>query len=227
MVSQNMLETYTGIDMDMLIGLAGILVLGIVAQWLAWMVKIPSILLLLLFGILAGPVFGVLQPDTLFGLDLLIPLVSLSVAVILFEGGLTLHLSELKQTGTVVWRIISIGAAATWLMASYAAYLCFGMNWQLSLLLGAVLIVSGPTVIGPLLMQIKPNSRMRSILKWEGILIDPIGALAAVLVYEIIVETTYGSPALFVLFAVVKTLAVGLALGAAGAWSMMVMYQRY
>ncbi len=212
--------------MDILLGLAGILVLGIMAQWLAWMWRIPSILLLLLFGILTGPVFGFLQPDLLFG-DLLLPLVSLSVAIILFEGGLTLHYSELKETGAVMGKLISIGALVTWLLCSYFAYLCFGLDLKLSFLLGAILIVSGPTVIGPLLMQVRPNSRMRSILKWEGILIDPIGALVSVLMFEIIVETGYGSTAGFVAFAVAKTIGVGLVLGIGGALLMIILFQRY
>lgn len=218
--------------MEIMIGLACIIVFGLLAQWLAWCWKIPSILLLLLFGILAGPVsqalgYPTLDPEALFGSGLLQAIVSLSVAVILFEGGLTLRVSELKETGSVVWKLITIGAAATWLLAAYFAHLCLGLSWQLSLLLGAVLIVSGPTVIGPLLIQVKPNTRMRSILKWEGILIDPIGALASVLMYEIILESGHGSPSVFITIAVVKTLVIGTVLGVAGAWLMMLLYRRY
>lgn len=218
--------------MDVKIGLTCIVVLGIFAQWLAWAWKIPSILLLLLFGIIAGPVlqaagYPSLNPELMFGSDLMQSIVALSVAIILFEGGLTLRLSELKETGSVVWKLITVGAAVTWALASYFAHVCFGLSWQLSLLLGAVLIVSGPTVIGPLLIQVKPNSRMRSILKWEGILIDPIGALASVLMYEIIVESGHGSTSLFVTFAVLKTIVIGTLLGIAGAWLIVFFYKRY
>ncbi len=134
------------------------IVLGIAAQWLAWRLKIASILLLLLVGFLAGPVTGLVDPDKLLG-DLLPPLVSLAVALILYEGGLTLRFGDLREAGGVVWRLITIGGAITWLLGAGSAWFILGLSPALSILLGAVLVVSGPTVIGPLLREIRPRVR--------------------------------------------------------------------
>ena len=148
-----------------------------------WERKIASILLLLLVGFLAGPVTGLVDPDELLG-DLLPPVVSLGVALILYEGGLTLRFGDLREAGGVVWRLITIGMAITWLLGAGSAWLILGLGPALSILLGALLVVSGPTVIVPLLREIRPPGPTGKILKWEGIVIDPIGAMLAVLVFE-------------------------------------------
>jgi len=132
-----------------LIGLASIIILGIGSQWLAWRLHLPSILILLVVGFLAGPVTGFLQPDEFFG-GLLLPFVSISVALILFEGGLSLRLKELKDTSRVVMGLVTIGAIISWVCGAWAAHRLIGLDWQLAILLGAILIVTGPTVIGPL-----------------------------------------------------------------------------
>jgi NhaP-type Na+/H+ or K+/H+ antiporter len=171
---------------DLLLGLASIIVLGIGAQWLAWRLHLPSILLLLVFGFIAGPVTGFLDPDAIFG-DLLLPVVSLSVAIILLEGGLNLRISELRQVGGVVGKLITIGILVTWLIGSAAAYFILDLDFALSVLLGAILVVTGPTVIIPLLRHLRPSGAVGPILKWEGITIDPIGAILAVLVFGAII----------------------------------------
>lgn len=168
-----------------LIGLTSIILLGVVAQWLAWRLRLPAILLLLSFGIIAGPVTGFLDPDALLG-HLLLPLVSISVAIILFEGGLSLSLAELRQVGSVVRNLISVGILVTWIIIAAAAYLILGLNLPLSVLLGAILVVTGPTVIVPLLRHVRPVRSVSSIVRWEGIMNDPIGAMLAVLVFEAI-----------------------------------------
>src|SRR5690606_10662439 len=168
---------------NLLIGLTAIVVFGIGAQWLGWRLRLPSILILLLFGFLAGPVLGLIDPDSLLG-EVLFPVVSLSVALILFEGGLTLRRDELPHIRGVLLRLISIGAVITWVVAALAARLILNLSWSVSILLGAILIVTGPTVIGPLLRQIKPQGQAGAAVKWEGILIDPVGAVLAVLVFE-------------------------------------------
>jgi len=145
--------------------------------------RMPSILFLLVFGFLAGPVTGLLDPDALLG-ELLLPIVSISVAIILFEGGLTLRLEELREIGGVVLALVTLGAIVTWSLAAAAAHFVLGLEVQVAVLLGAVLVVTGPTVIGPLLRHVRPTGRVADILKWEGIVIDPIGALLAVLVFE-------------------------------------------
>ncbi|MCA9446551.1 MAG: cation:proton antiporter, partial [Candidatus Omnitrophica bacterium] len=151
-----------------LVSLSSIVILGISAQWLAWKLRFPSILFLLIFGFVAGPVTGFLHPDELMG-DLLLPFVSICVALILFEGGLTLSLKELREIGGVVFALISVGMAVTWGISSAAAHFVLGLNLPISVLLGAILVVTGPTVIGPLLRHIRPVGKVADVLKWEGI----------------------------------------------------------
>lgn len=163
--------------------LAGIGLLAAIAQWGAWRVRLPAILFLLIFGILAGPVTGLLDPDALFG-DLLFPIISLSVAVILFEGALTLRLSELHDIGRTVRNLVTIGALITWLITSAIVYFVVGFDYDLALLFGAMVVVTGPTVIVPMLRTVRPVKKVADILRWEGIVIDPIGALLAVLAFN-------------------------------------------
>ena len=187
----------TGHGSGLSAALAGILFLGVGAQWLAWRLRLPSILLLLLFGFLAGPVAAAvtphffaraysLNPAALFGEELLLSLVSLAVGLILFEGGLTLNWREISTVRHVVRNLVTVGAGVTWVIAAVAAHYLLGLIWPVAILLGAVLIVTGPTVIGPLLRHVRPTGSVGSVLKWEGIVIDPIGAMAAVLVFEAI-----------------------------------------
>ena len=168
-----------------LFNLGSIILLGIGAQWLAWRMKMPSILFLLIFGFIAGPITGFLHPDELMG-EMLLPFVALAVAVILFEGGLTLNIKELREIGGVVFGLVSVGAFITWITISRAAFFVLKINLSISVLLGAILVVTGPTVIGPLLRHVRPTTKVADILKWEGIVIDPIGAMLAVLVFEVV-----------------------------------------
>ena len=168
---------------QLLIGLAWITVVGIGAQWVAWGTRIPSILLLLAAGFVLGPATGVLDPDGIFG-DLLLPAVSLSVSLILFEGALGLRLRELKDSMGPIFSLVTVGALVTWLLAAAGAHLLLGFDIAMALLLGAILVVTGPTVIGPILLHVRPTGPVGRISKWEGIVIDPIGAVLAVLVFE-------------------------------------------
>lgn len=210
----------------LLIGLASIVVLGVGAQWLAWRIRLPSILLLLLFGFAAGPITGLIHPDELFG-DLLFPIVSISVAIILFEGGLTLRLAELPHVGGVISRLISVGALVTWAVAALAAHYLIQLDWVLSVLLGAILIVTGPTVIGPLLRQIQPKGQVGAALKWEGILIDPVGAVLAVLIFEVILAGDFGQAPGAVFSGVLVTIIIGLGIGVAGAAILIFLLRRF
>ena len=171
--------------MTFLFGVALILTLGVGAQWLAWQTRLPSILLLLLAGFLAGPVFGVIDPAVLQG-KWVYPFVSISIGVILFEGGLNLRLSELREEGGPIINLITIGVLVTWLLGAGAVYLIEGFGVKLSVLTGAILVVTGPTVVMPLLREIRPKGRVGAVAKWEGITIDPVGAMLAVLVLEVI-----------------------------------------
>lgn len=211
---------------DILVGLAGIVVLGIAAQWLAWRLKLPSILFLLVVGFLAGPVAGFIDPDALLG-ELLFPIVSLSVAIILFEGGLSLDIAELREIGSVVRNLVSLGVLATWIMVGVLAYILLDFPLPLAALLGAILVVTGPTVIGPLLRHIRPEGRIGSTIKWEGIVNDPIGAILAVLVFEIIVAGGFDAGATVAAIGVFKAVMIGGILGVAGAGSIVLLLRRH
>ena len=168
-----------------LIAIVSVIVLGIGAQWLAWRIRVPSILLLLIFGFVAGPVTELLPPSSLQG-DWLFAFVSLSIGIILFEGGLSLRISELREVGRAVLNLITVGVLVTGALAGAAAYFVLGFNPGMAILIGAILTVTGPTVVIPLLRHVRPTGRVSTIAKWEGITIDPVGAVLAVLVLETI-----------------------------------------
>lgn len=177
----------------LMLALAIIGILGSLAQWAAWWLKLPSILLLLLLGIVLGkPVTGLIDPDLIFG-DLLFPMVSLAVAVILFEGALTLNFSQIRGLESVVRRMVSVGMLVTWLVIAVATRFILDLSWQLSLLFGSLVVVTGPTVIVPMLRILKLNKKVANVLRWEGIVIDPLGALLAVLVFNFIISTHGGA----------------------------------
>ncbi len=170
--------------MDVLIGkLALIGALGAGAQWLAWRTRLPAIVLLLVAGFVAGPVTGLLEPASDFG-HLLRPLVALAVALILFEGGLSLDFAEIRETSLAVRRMVTLGAAIAFALGALAARHAAGLSWPTALVLGAILVVTGPTVVIPLLRHARLEPRAASLLRWDAILSDPIGALLAVLVFE-------------------------------------------
>jgi NhaP-type Na+/H+ or K+/H+ antiporter len=166
--------------------IAAVIVLGIAAQWLSWRLRVPSILALLVIGIVAGPVTGLLRPDEMFG-DILFPMVSLGVALVLFEGGLTLRLSDLKGHGAAVSNLVSWGALLNWGLIAVGTWLVAGFSVPMALLFAALVVVTGPTVINPLLRTMRATPEVSQLLRWEGILIDPVGALLAVLVFQFIV----------------------------------------
>ena len=181
--------------------IASIIILGIIAQWISWRLRLPAILPLILIGLAVGPISTlftedgskwiepVYQVDTGHGLfpgKLLFYFVSLAIGIILFEGGLTLKRKELAGVGGTIAKLITIGSTVTFLGGAVLAHYIMGLNWQISLLFGALIIVTGPTVIAPILRNLPLNRKVATVLKWEGILIDPIGALVAVLVFEFI-----------------------------------------
>ncbi len=222
---------------ETVINLALVLVLGVSAQWLAWRLKVPSILLLLLAGFLAGPIFGLLEPDLLLG-NLLFPIVSLSVAVILFEGALGLRSIELRSIGRTVGNLLTVALLLTWALCTLLAYWLLGFDLPLSLLLGAILTVTGPTVVGPLLRTVRLSGQTGAVLKWESIAIDPIGAILAVLVYEALFVSEKHSTLPFsldalpslaavpTLTAVLMTLLVGIGLGYLAARAIILLMRR-
>ncbi|ANY89101.1 MULTISPECIES: cation:proton antiporter [Pseudomonas] len=204
-------------EQQILLSFGGIGAAALACQWLAWRLKLPAILFLLLCGILAGPVLGWLSPQQLFG-PLLMPLVSLAVALILFEGSLTLHLSQWHEIGSVVHRLVTVGALSTWLVIALATHWLLGFEWPLAILFGTLTLVTGPTVIVPMLRVVRPKTAIANILRWEGIVIDPIGALLAVVVYSFIIARTDGDGLSQSLVTFAGVIFCGSALGAAGGW---------
>lgn len=169
---------------DPLLVLAGVGATGVLAQWLAWRLRIPSILVLLLVGGVAGGLDW-LDPDELLG-DLLFPVVSLSVALILFEGSLNLGRRDLRAAGRTVVLLTTVGATITFGLLWVIARVVLDVQRGIAALIAANLVVTGPTVIGPLLQQVRPRGRVGAVLRAEGIIIDPIGAAAAIVVFEVI-----------------------------------------
>ncbi|HET8849252.1 MAG TPA: sodium:proton antiporter [Marinobacter sp.] len=193
--------------------LASIGVISLACQWLAWRLRMPAILFLLIGGIVAGPVTGFLNPEAVFG-DLLFPFISLAVAIILFEGSLTLRYDEIRGHGKMVRNLIPVGTIVTCIIGTLAARWAIGVSWEVALLFGAISVVTGPTVIAPLLRAVRPTSTLANILRWEGIIIDPVGALLVVLVFEGIVSWGQGNVFGHSLYIFGKTLLVGFLIGA-------------
>lgn len=198
-----------------------LLLLGFLCQWAAWRLRLPAILLLLAAGITLGPGLGWLDPDALLG-EFLFPLVSMGVALILFEGSLTLRFGEIRGLGPTILRLVSVGAVVTMLGLATAAHLLADLAWPVALLFGALTCVTGPTVIMPMLRAVRPNERISNILRWEGIIIDPIGALLAVLVLEaLMLGHGNGGWGVFA-----WTVASGAVVGVAGAWVLATVLRR-
>lgn len=178
--------------------------LGIGSQWAAWRYRVPAIVVMSITGLIVGPILGLINPEIVFG-DLYNPIISVAVAIILFEGSLSLNIKELSGLGKPVFRISTIGAFIAWVSGSLAAHYIAGLSLEVAFVIGGLFIVTGPTVIMPLLRQSKLKPRPAKILKWEGIIVDPFGVLLAVFAFEIISFFTASEPsgkALAIFFAV-------------------------
>ncbi|WP_047980593.1 cation:proton antiporter [Ornithinibacillus contaminans] len=167
--------------------------LGIGSQWVAWRYRMPAIVVMAVTGLLIGPIFGFINPEEDFG-GLYHPIISVAVAIILFEGSLNLSFKELRGLGKPIFRISTVGAFIAWILGSLTAHYIAGLSWAVAFVIGGLFIVTGPTVIMPLLRQSKLKPRPAKILKWEGIIVDPIGALLAVFAFEIIAYLTANDP---------------------------------
>ncbi|MFK8028865.1 MAG: cation:proton antiporter [Gammaproteobacteria bacterium] len=197
--------------------LVALIALGVGAQWIAWRFRLPAIVMLAVAGLLIGPVTGVINPGELFGHHLQ-SIVGLCVAIILFDGGLNLHFNELKTTAVGVRRLVYLGAPLAWLFATAAGVLVGGLSWPVATVFGAIMVVTGPTVIIPLLRQARLNRRTAAYFKWEGIVNDPIGALLAVLVLQFLVSVGEGSGWASVASGLALALVSGVFLGGVGGW---------
>lgn len=167
-------------------------VLGVGAQWLAWRFRLPSIVLMLGIGLLVGPTLGWLSPAEDIG-DIYRPMIALAVGIILFEGGLTLDYRRLGDTRPAVQRLVYIGAPLGWVLCTLLLRFVMGLSWESSAVFGGVMVVTGPTVIAPMLRQAKLKQRPARVLQWEAIVNDPIGVLLAVLALEFVLAITTGA----------------------------------
>ena len=200
---------------QILIGVGLTLVLAVGSQVLASRLRIPALIVLLPAGFLAGAATVDIHPDLLLGAAFQ-PIVSLAVAVILYDAGLSLDLRGLRgHIRTVVLRLIAFGVPLTMAFAAAGSALLLGMSKPAALMIGAILVVSGPTVVGPLLNFVRPGERLQRILIWEGSLVDPIGAILGTVVFSGIVATHHSAVA-DALVQFILSMMVGLAGGAAG-----------
>ena len=203
---------------SLILSVALIGALGLGAQWLAWRLQAPAIVLMALAGLTVGPLWAVitgeplLNPDEEFG-DLLRPIISLAVAVILFEGGLVLKFDNLKDAGPAVRRMVFVGGPLAWALGTMAAHYAAGLDWASSIVFAGVMVVTGPTVIMPLLRQSKLSGRTGAALKWEGIVNDPVGALFAVAAFEVVRVISGGGSVVGAAIWILIAAALGVALG--------------
>ena len=207
---------------EIVLVVAAVLAGGVVAQWLGWRLRVPAIVFLLAAGSIGGPITGVLDPDHTFG-SLLFPSVSMAVAVILFEGALGLGWRGVRAAGATVWMLLTVGAGITLAGTAVAARYLLDVGWDLAAVLAAVLVVTGPTVVGPIVRSIGLHGRLAAILEAEGTLIDPIGAILTVLVFKALFESPDGAIAVEILL----TLGVGILFGMAAALLLVVALARY
>ena len=199
---------------DPVVALATVVVLGVFAQLVATRLRIPAILLLLGVGLAAGPGLDLLDPDELLG-DLLFPSVSMGVGLVLFEGGLGLHLSELGSWRSVLARLLSVGVLVTFAVATVAALTVGGLPVEVALVFGGIMTVTGPTVILPLLRQTRLRPRIARVLRWEGIWIDAVGATLAIVMLEVAVLAGEGPAHIAVQVLITASVGIGIGLATA------------
>ena len=189
-----------------------IIFLGVFSQWLAWKISKPAIVIMSLAGLIVGPFLNIIVPSQVLGDSIYKSIISISVALILFEGSLSLDFKEITDTKMTIKRIVVFGALISWILGSLSAYFLAGLSITTSLVIGALLIVTGPTVIIALLRQAKLDSKVSTILKWEGILVDPMGAILAVLSFEAaeVFASSSVSPGILVKFGIGVLIAVAI-----------------
>ncbi len=210
-------ESAIGLPPVMALAMVG--ALGVGAQWLAWRLRLPAIVLMLAAGLIVGPGLGLLDPQRDIG-DLLQPMIAIAVAIILFEGGLTLNFQSLTDAATGVKRLVFVGAPVGWLASTLCLHYAAGLSWESSAVFGGIMIVTGPTVIAPLLRQARLKRRPAALLQWEAIVNDPLGALAAVLAFEVVVVMQTTTSLEHAITELLIGIALATALGALAGWGL-------
>ncbi len=191
--------------------------LGLTSQWLAWYFRLPAIVLLTAMGLIFGPGLGILKPEAQFG-ELLSPLIRVCVALILFDGGLNLRFYEYREAASGVRRLVFPAVPIAWALYSIATHYIGGINWPLALIFGAIIVVSGPTVVIPLLRQANLKRRPASYIKWEGIINDPIGALLAIFIFQYFILSAAGQSWQHIVASMVLGAGTALILGGGGSY---------
>ncbi len=199
--------------------------LGVGAQWVAWRTGKPAIALMLIAGILAGPVFGIIDPERDFG-ALQEPVIKLAVAVILFAAGLSLNFRDLRHAGPAVLRLVVIGVPLGAVLGTLASHYAAGLPLGISALFGGIMVVTGPTVIGPMLRTLRVPARTRDILKWEGIVNDPIGALLGAAIYGYITYAGVSRDAMAIGFDIAAAAAIAIGIGVALGFAVTTLFPR-
>ena len=195
---------------------------GLASQWLAAQVRLPAIVVLIAVGLVLGPVTGTIALS-LPAIELT-EMIGLGVAIILFEGGMDLKASEFKREKHGIRRLTLLAPPIAWLLGGLAARYLAGLSWPVSWVLGAILVVTGPTVILPLLRQARLNKDTASLLKWEGIVNDPVGVLLAVLTFQYF--TLAGGGWGQVLLGMGSAIAAAAVFGGLGGWATGWLYRR-
>ncbi|MGE7666822.1 cation:proton antiporter [Ureibacillus composti] len=205
---------------SVLFQIAMIITIGVLSQWIAWRFRLPAIVIMSLAGLIIGPFLGLFSPQETFG-EIFSPIISLAVAIILFEGSLSLDFREIRGFRHSIVRISTVGALIAWLLGSLAAHYLAGLSLDVAFVIGGLFIVTGPTVIIPLLRQAKLKERPATILKWEGIVVDPFGALVALFAMEVVFfrnEMISGTSLLLFFGASVLAAAIGAGVGFSIGW---------
>lgn len=196
--------------------------LGVGSQWIAWRLKMPAIVLMLVAGLIIGPVLGIFDPARDLG-ALVSPMISVAVAIILFEGGLSLNLHSLRDSAEGVKRLVFLGAPLGWLTSTLALHYAAGLSWESATVFGGIMIVTGPTVIAPLLRTARLSRRPAALLQWEAILNDPVGALCAVLALEVVIvrrtAVSAGEAVITFLVGIIAATVIGVFAGALLSWA--------
>ena len=212
-----------GLDPVMAVALVG--ALGVGSQWLAWRLRMPAIVLMLLAGLAAGPGLGLFDPSRDIGV-LMGPMISIAVAIILFEGGMTLDVHSLRGAEQGVKRLVVVGAPLGWLGSTLALHYMAGLSWPVAAVFGGIMIVTGPTVIAPLLRTARLDRRPAQLMQWEAIVNDPIGALAAVLAFEVVVVTATAGSLGHAAWEITRGIVVAGVAGVAAGWVLSEAFRR-
>ena len=217
----------TGVEgaLSPVVAIALVGALGVGSQWLAWRLRMPAIVLMLVAGVVIGPVLGVFDPMRDIG-PLMGPFISIAVAIILFEGGLTLNFHSLRDAAVGVKRLVYIGAPLGWLSSALALHYGAGLSWESAAVFGGIMIVTGPTVIAPLLRTARLSRRPAALLQWEAIVNDPIGALAAVFAFEVVLVLNTATTLEQAALSFVTGMAVATVLGVIGGYGIARAFRR-